>query len=174
MNLLDIFLLKFCNQFWNKSTQVVIFVEFDDFVGFQSSFVFTIFDSGGALFTRGAMTEQGKFEGLQKLYAWQKCHNREIIFCHLWYSDVTNQEWFQWPSFHYLILTSKFACSMSWPTMRQENFPCEDFVPWSCLGFHPLTRPKEAEEGYHHDSVSSGFSTIFFARDAAKSKSLSE
>ena len=58
--------------------------------------------------------------------------------------------------------------------MRQENFPCEDFVPWSCLGFHPLTRPKEAEEGYHHDSVSSGFSTIFFARDAAKSKSLSE
>lgn len=74
---------------------------------------FTIFDSGGALFTRGAMTEQGKSHGLQKLYAWQKCHNREMIFCHLWYSNVTNQEWFQWPSFHYLILTSKFACSMS-------------------------------------------------------------
>lgn len=92
VNLLDIFLLKFWNQFWNKSTQVVIFVEFDDFVGFQSSFVFTIFDSGGALFTRGAMTEQGKSHGLQKLYAWQKCHNREMIFCHLRYSDVTNQE----------------------------------------------------------------------------------
>lgn len=44
-------------------------------------------------------------------------------------------------------------CSMVWP------------------GFSPTDRPKEAGEGYHHDSVSSGFSTIFFARDAAKSKS---
>ena len=62
-----------------------------DFVGFQS-FVLTIFDSGGALFTRGAMTEQGKSHGLQKLHAWKKCHNREMMFCHLWCSNVTNQE----------------------------------------------------------------------------------
>ena len=41
----------------------------------------------------------------------------------------------------------------------------------SCLGiarmFSPIDRPKEAEEGYHHDSVSLGFSTIFLSRDAA-------
>lgn len=34
---------------------------------------------------------------------------------------------------------------MSWPTMRQENCPCEGFVPWSGLGFHPLTGPRKPE-----------------------------